>query len=122
MDLAAIAGEVFIDFPPNWAGRTMADAAFARAGLRRKVGLQVNDVHTQLELLGHDLGIAVVPEPIANKPQAADLHRVELDGHPMRWHVCAAIPPDGRPTPAARALLDQIPELANYEPASALSS
>jgi DNA-binding transcriptional LysR family regulator len=112
VDLAAIASEVFIDFPPNWAVRTMTDAAFARAGLRRKVGLQVNDVHTQLELLGHGLGIAVVPEPIAGKPQAASLARIALEGHPMRWHVCAAIPPDGRPTPAARALLDQIPQLS----------
>jgi DNA-binding transcriptional LysR family regulator len=112
VDLAAIAGEVFIDFPPNWAVRTMTDSAFARAGLRRKVSLQVNDVHTQLELLGHGLGIAVVPEPIAGKPQAASLQRIALEGHPMRWHVCAAIPPDGRPTPAARALLDQIPQLS----------
>jgi DNA-binding transcriptional LysR family regulator len=111
VDLASIADEVFIDFPANWAGRAMADAAFARAGLRRKVGLQVNDVHTQLELLGHGLGIAIVPEPIAGKPQASTLHRIALEGQPMRWHVCAAIPPDGRPTPAARALLDQIPEL-----------
>ncbi|MFJ2554772.1 MULTISPECIES: LysR family transcriptional regulator [unclassified Streptomyces] len=104
--------EVFVDFHADWGARGLTDRAFAAARTRRRVALEVNDVHSLIELVGHGLGIAVVPRPIARKEQAAGLSTVPLvgAGDGELWEVSAALPEPERTGPAARRLLAYLTE------------
>jgi DNA-binding transcriptional LysR family regulator len=99
-------GEQFVDFHHDWGARGLTDRAFAEAGTERQVSLEVGDVHTLIELVGHGLGIAVVPRPVSRKPQAAGLSAIPLAGAPQpAWEVCVAVPAADRVGPAAREVL-----------------
>ncbi|MEU6408185.1 LysR family transcriptional regulator [Microbispora sp. NPDC046933] len=108
---AELGGEHFIDFHPGWGARGLTDRAFAAAGAARQVSLEVNDVHTLIDLVGHGLGVAVVPEPIARKPQAAALAVVRLTGASPEpfWRLSVAAPPPDTTAPAALKLIDYLP-------------
>ncbi|MEU3186654.1 LysR family transcriptional regulator [Streptomyces sp. NPDC006923] len=108
---AELGGEVFVDFHQDWGARGLTDRAFEAARMERRVALEVNDVHSLIELVGHGLGIAVVPRPIARKKQAADLVTVPLAGaEDHLWEVSVALPEDQRTGPAARRLLSYLPD------------
>ena len=62
VSLADLQDETFIGFKPDWAARVLTTRAFAAADLPHRVELEVNDVHTMLDLIGQNLGIAIVPE------------------------------------------------------------
>ncbi|MFF8999936.1 LysR substrate-binding domain-containing protein [Streptomyces achromogenes] len=99
-----LTGEVFVDFHPDWGPRRTTDAAFAAAGVRRTVALEVNDVHSLLDLVDENLGIAVVPRHFRHK-------RPALTGLPLkgtggaRYETVALLPPERATSPAARALV-----------------
>ncbi|WP_445527669.1 LysR substrate-binding domain-containing protein [Streptomyces cyslabdanicus] len=97
-------GEVFVDFHPDWGPRRTTDAAFAAAGVRRTVALEVNDVHSLLDLVDENLGIAVVPRHFRHK-------RPSLTALPLKgatetaYETVALLPPEQATSPAARALI-----------------
>ncbi|WNM32288.1 LysR substrate-binding domain-containing protein [Streptomyces sp. Li-HN-5-11] len=96
-------GEVFVDFHPDWGPRRTTDAAFAAAGVRRTVALEVNDVHSLLDLVDENLGIAVVPRHFRHKRPS--LTALPLEGAAGAEYVSVALLPAERATgPAARAL------------------
>ncbi|MBC9727934.1 LysR family transcriptional regulator [Streptomyces sp. TRM68367] len=96
--------EVFVDFHPDWGPRRITDAAFAAAGVRRTVALEVNDVHTLLDLVDENLGIAVVPRHFRHK--RASLTALPLKGTDERaYKTVALLPPAQATSPAARALM-----------------
>ena len=103
--LEALDGAVLVGFQPGWGARVLADRAFAAAGLEHRVELEVNDVHTLLDLVGHNLGVAIVPRPVTAKKAAGRLHVTALRGELPEWRVAAAV--SQSPSPAARALLAQ---------------
>lgn len=111
--LAALEGFTFVGFQPDWGARVLADRAFAAAGLPHRVELEVNDVHTLLDLVGYNLGIAIVPAPIAAKKRHK-LHVAALRGDLPGWHVAAAA--SQNPSPAARALLAQLSHRHEVKP------
>ncbi|MCU1440752.1 MAG: LysR family transcriptional regulator [Rhodoglobus sp.] len=89
--LAQLESESFIDFNQSWAVRRLNDDVFEQHDVRRRVNFTVNDVHTLLDLVTRGLGMALVPRPISNKPQAAGLAKVELaDAGIPKWLVTAA--------------------------------
>ncbi|MFE9859584.1 LysR family transcriptional regulator [Streptomyces sp. NPDC005780] len=101
-----LAGEAFIDFHPDFGPRRAADEAFAAAGVRRTVALEVNDVHTLLELVREGLGIAVVPHHFSRKPEAACLMAVALDGTDQPFYESVVVLPAAQAlSPGARALM-----------------
>ncbi|MBM9508633.1 LysR family transcriptional regulator [Actinacidiphila acididurans] len=104
---ADLDGETFVDFHPDWGSRGLTDAAFAAAGTARQVAMEVNDVHSLIDMVGHALGIAVVPRPITLKDQAAPLSSVPLPAGPL-WQVSVAAPEPDRLAPAARELLSYL--------------
>ncbi|MFI2779688.1 LysR family transcriptional regulator [Streptomyces sp. ALB3] len=104
-------GESFIDFHPDWGPRRAADEAFAAAGVRRTVALEVNDVHSLLELVHEGLGIAVVPHHFSRKPEARALTTVELDGaHGPAYESVVVLPPPRAMSPGAKALMRLVRE------------
>ncbi|MFD4689939.1 LysR family transcriptional regulator [Streptomyces sp. NPDC058463] len=104
-------GESFIDFHPDWGPRRAADEAFAAAGVRRTVALEVNDVHSLLELVHEGLGIAVVPHHFSRKQEARGLVVVELDGaHRPVYESVVLLPPARAMSPGAKALMSLVRE------------
>ncbi|MER5718002.1 LysR substrate-binding domain-containing protein [Streptomyces sp. NPDC002132] len=101
---ADVAGEVFVDFHPDWGPRRATDAAFAAADVRRTVALEVNDVHSLLDLVDENLGIAVVPRHFRHKRTA--LTALPLKGaDEVVYETVALLPPPEATSPAARALM-----------------
>lgn len=108
-----VAAETFVGFRPDWAARALTDRAFAAAGLTHRVELEVNDVHSMLDLVEAGLGLAVVPEPIAAK-RPDRLVPVPLEGDVPPWEVAVAVP--ASPSPAAAVFLERLGPLR--EPAA----
>ncbi|MQY37608.1 HTH-type transcriptional regulator GltC [Streptomyces sp. RB17] len=99
-----LAGEVFVDFHPDWGPRRTTDAAFAAAGVRRMVALEVNDVHSLLDLVDENLGIAVVPRHFRHKRPSLTALPLKGTGE-SEYQTVALLPPDRATSPAARALV-----------------
>jgi DNA-binding transcriptional LysR family regulator len=103
--LARLAHEEYVDLHPGWGARDCADRAFTDFGITRRVALQVNDVYTLLDLVHRGMGVAVVPRPVLDKPQARGLRSTALPGG-TRWAVGLALPGGARPSTATRAFVD----------------
>lgn len=104
-------GEAFIDFHPDFGPRRAADEAFAAARVRRTVALEVNDVHSLLELVREGLGIAVVPHHFSRKPEARCLVAVPLDGADQPYYESVVVLPAAQAmSPGARALMALVRE------------
>ncbi|MET7283838.1 LysR family transcriptional regulator [Kribbella sp. NPDC005582] len=111
VSLDDLAGESFVDFDPTWGARTISDRAFASAGVAHPVTIEVNDVHTLLALVAHNLGVALVPERIAAK--RGDHCTVPLTpGSAADWQVSVAVPTGTAASLAADALLGMLPTTA----------
>ena len=101
--------EVFVDFHPDWGPRRVTDAAFAMLGIRRTVSLEVNDVHSLLDLVGEGLGIAVVPRHFELKrPSLVSLPLKDTDD--AVYETVALLPTPEATSPAARALMSLLDE------------
>ncbi|MFE3267932.1 LysR family transcriptional regulator [Streptomyces sp. NPDC059215] len=101
-----LGGEAFVDFHPDWGPRRITDAAFAAAGVRRTVTLEVSDVHSLLELVDEGLGIAVVPRHFGLKREAGGLTSLPLKGAgDAPYETVAMLPTPDATSPAARALM-----------------
>ncbi|MET9677654.1 LysR substrate-binding domain-containing protein [Streptomyces sp. NPDC006482] len=102
--LPDLAGEVFVDFHPGWGPRRATDASFAAAGVPRAVSLEVNDVHSLLDLVEENLGVAAVPRHFRHKRDS--LHAIPLtDTGEEVYETVALLPPPQATSPAARALM-----------------
>ncbi|GAB1331208.1 LysR family transcriptional regulator [Streptomyces sp. NPDC093260] len=100
-----VSGEVFVDFHPDWGPRRTTDAAFAAAGVRRTVALEVNDVHSLLDLVDENLGIAVVPRHFRHKRPSLTALPFEGVGE-TAYETVALLPAEQATSPAARALIE----------------
>ena len=56
-----------MDFPPGWGNRTVADRAFAAAGLDRQVPFEVADYASAAALVRYGLGVAFMPVSAARE-------------------------------------------------------
>ncbi|MFI6655058.1 LysR substrate-binding domain-containing protein [Streptomyces sp. NPDC050523] len=107
--------EVFVDFHPDWGPRRTTDAAFTAAGVRRTVALEVNDVHSLLDLVDENLGVAVVPRHFRHKREALTALPVKGTGETV-YETVALLPPEQATSPAARALMALLEQGTHEEP------
>lgn len=101
----------FVDFHKDWAIRGLNDAASASHRVKRRVRCSVNDVHTLLDLVHRGLGIAIVPQHVSAKSQAAGLTTRTMPADTPTWNVSAITSVSSNPS--SRQLL----ELARSEAA-----
>ena len=106
VDWAQLRDLDFIDFQESWAVRSLNDASCAAQGVGRRVRCTVNDVHTLLDLIHRGLGVALVPQHVAAKPQAAGLTALQLPPNTTPHWVVSAI--TGSPAAASAPLLLEI--------------
>lgn len=117
VDWSALADEIFVDFHPDWGARQVTDRAFGAAGLERHVAVEVNDVHSLLDFVAADLGVALVPRPIAYKKNKKVV-AVPLRATAPEWVVSVAVPSNGPANPATDALLAIAHESASADHAA----
>ncbi|WP_448003464.1 LysR family transcriptional regulator [Agromyces bauzanensis] len=106
VDWADLREQDFIDFEESWGMRSLNDAACAAHGVTRRVRCTVNDVHTLLDLVQRGLGVALVPQHVASKPQAAGLVAVPLPPTATPHWVVSTV--TGSPAAASAPLLLEI--------------
>ncbi|HEV2343498.1 MAG TPA: LysR family transcriptional regulator [Actinocrinis sp.] len=101
---ADLTDEQFVDFPADWGTRDLADRVLAAAGVERRVGLEVTDVHSLLDLVAFGLGVALVPRSFSVKTDRVRF--IDLDGDVPAWEtvVVTSDPPGA----AAAALLREV--------------
>lgn len=96
--------EQFVDFPPGWGTRDLADRVLAAAGVERHVSLEVTDVHSLLDLVACGLGVALVPSSFSVKTD--QVRFIGLDGEVPAWETVSVTADP--PSPAAAVLLGQV--------------
>jgi DNA-binding transcriptional LysR family regulator len=103
--LAQLAEEDFVDFPPGWGNRTVADRAFAAAGLDRRVPFEVTEFISAAGLVRNGLAIAFIPQSATD---LTGLTVIGLDGPVLTWRVSVATPTARRLSAAARAFVAEL--------------
>ncbi len=98
------AGTTFVGLEPGWGAEVLADRAF-RGRRPEAPSTSRSTTCTLLDLVGHNLGIAVVLRPIAANKNGK-LHVTALSGDLRRWRAAMAEPDS--PSLAGRALLTQL--------------
>lgn len=89
--LSAFRDEPFVDFEQAWGTRQLVDSGFRSAGVERRVAFEVNDLGTLIELVSRGLGVALVPEAIA-EAEAETLGIIRLADPQMCWELAVATP------------------------------
>jgi DNA-binding transcriptional LysR family regulator len=105
-----LADEQFVDFPPSWGTRDLADRVLTAAGVERRVSLEVTDVHSLLDIVAVGLGVALVPTSFRVKTD--QVRFIDLEGDVPDWETVSVTADP--PSPAAAALLRRVavPQLA----------
>jgi DNA-binding transcriptional LysR family regulator len=96
----------FIDSPVGYGNRSVADRAFAAAGVRRRVSIEITDIATATAYVRHGLGIALLPRfAIGADDEVIALPVVGAD---LDWPMSLATPKERTPSSATTALLELI--------------
>ncbi|MEV4811009.1 LysR family transcriptional regulator [Micromonospora avicenniae] len=103
VDIAELAGESFIEFPPGWGVRCAVDQAFASAGVYRTGTIQMNDMSTILDLVRLRLGVAFVPASVAERSD--DLCFLRVRRNPPTYQIAIAAAADRPLGPVAQQFL-----------------
>ncbi|MFI7341381.1 LysR family transcriptional regulator [Streptomyces sp. NPDC050085] len=111
VEIGELAGLRFIDCPPGYGNRAIADRAFAAAKVPRHVTIEITDIVTTADYVRAGLGIAFVPRFLVGT--AHGLAVLPVTGADLHWPLSLAAPTDRPPSAAARALTDL---LAEYVP------
>ncbi|AEW98221.1 LysR family transcriptional regulator [Streptantibioticus cattleyicolor] len=106
--LGELADEAFIDFPRGYGNRAVTDRAFATAGLRRNVAIEITAIGAGADFVRHGLGVALLPRGSAGPD--GNLVALPITGADLNWPISLATPGNRSASAAARAferLVDQ---------------
>lgn len=106
LQLADVAGEELISYPPEFGLRRLIDDAFHAAGVSPRTFYEVPAGFADIaDLVANGLGTTFMPESEARRFSA--LRSVTLSD-PVIWQVFLASPPAGQMTPASARLADTL--------------
>lgn len=112
--LTELRTQPFVDFEPDWGTRKLVDRGFMEAGIERRIAFEVNDLETLLELVRRGMGIALLPEVVAQSRRPA-VGIAELAEPEMCWELVVAYAAAGTASQAIDeapraflALLDEV--------------
>jgi len=89
IDLAAVAGEPFAEFPQGWGTRMSTDRAFAAAGVSRSIVYEVNDVASVLEFVSNGLAVALIAPSLV--VAGDDVALVPVRRHAPHFEISLAV-------------------------------
>ncbi len=101
--LDEVAAAPFIESPPGWGNRAVADRAFAARGLQRTVRFEVTDYQTMVAMVRGGLGVAFMPASSAR--QFTGVPALAVTGGDLTWKVSVAVAQGRRLSAAAQAQL-----------------
>ncbi|MFJ4651288.1 LysR family transcriptional regulator [Nocardia sp. NPDC088792] len=99
---ADFTGIRFIDFPPGWGIRTIADTHFRT----RRTVIEVADQIFALELAAKNFGAVLLPRSVAVR--SPDIVFAEHADRPVPWVLCIAHDAQRTPSNAARTVIDAL--------------
>lgn len=108
--LAELADEPFVETPADWGNRLATDAAFARAGLTRRIAYEIGDTAGFASLVEHGLGVAIGPMSYFNREDG--IRAVPLGSEGPCIALSLAVPAGHALSAPARALLQTARELS----------
>lgn len=94
------AEETFADFPPGWGPRMVVDQWFAAAGAQPRIGFEVNDIATMLQLVTHGLALGFMPVAIVG--HALGVRTLPCAGRSHSCRTRSPSPPPAGPAPRRR--------------------
>ena len=100
--VADLAEEDFVDFPPGFANRAVADQVFAAARIERRIAVEVGGVEQAADFVRHGVGIAIIPAFAVRGDGAVRMLKVKDQS--LEWSLHLATPRKRKPTAALRAL------------------
>ncbi len=103
----------FIETPTTWGNRLATDAAFARAGLTRKIAYEIGDAASLASLVKHGLGIAIGPMSFINPEDG--IRAVPLGSDAPSLALSLAVPAGHALSAPTKALLQTARELSGAE-------
>ncbi|GAB3395332.1 LysR family transcriptional regulator [Amycolatopsis echigonensis] len=106
LTLADLADEPFIDFPPGYGNRAVTDRAFAAAGVRRQLAIEITDLAAGTDFVRQRLGVALLPRAIL--PQDDDLAVLPIADADLDWPISLATPAGRTAGAAAKAFADLV--------------
>ncbi|MQY21787.1 LysR family transcriptional regulator [Nocardia macrotermitis] len=110
LDVAGLAEEELVGFPPEFGLRRLMDEAFHVAGARPQTRYEVPAGYAAIaELVANGLGTAFMP--LSEARRFPSLRPVELTDQ-ILWRVYLAAPPPDQMTPAATRLADTLLDAA----------
>ncbi|MFF1640801.1 LysR substrate-binding domain-containing protein [Streptomyces sp. NPDC058246] len=109
--LQQLAGERFVETHPEWAIRSLVDAAFHEAGLTRHIVCEVDEWTTVLGLVAEGVGVTFVSQPLnfALLPgNVASLRLIPLRGVRLERRIDLVLPKGHAASPAARRFVEYV--------------
>ncbi|AYF74235.1 LysR family transcriptional regulator [Nocardia yunnanensis] len=97
---ADLDGVRFIDYPPGWGIRSIAEDLFPG----RDPVIEVADQAFAVELAAKDFGVALIPRSVARLTPT--LPYSEFAPHPLPWKLCVGHAADRTPSNAARTVIE----------------
>ncbi|MDR3493950.1 MAG: LysR substrate-binding domain-containing protein [Ancalomicrobiaceae bacterium] len=79
----------FVDFDVRWGTRPLIDRAFSQAGVSRHSAFEVTDLETLVDLVARGLGIALLPEAIA-EARSPSVSSAQLGEPAICWELVVA--------------------------------
>jgi len=110
VELVELADQQFIETPTTWGSRLATDAAFARAGLTRKIAYEIGDAAGLASLVKHGLGVAIGPMSFINPED--EIRGVPLGPDAPSIALSLAVPAGHAVSAPAKALLQVARELS----------
>ncbi|MFZ1161411.1 LysR family transcriptional regulator [Mycobacterium sp.] len=105
VELADLAGQDFIQFPPGWGIRQRLDKGFAAAGVQPVSAYEVADYAITAELIRHRLATTILPASVAGR--FPDLNTIPLRPT-MTWTLSIASAVSQDANRAVSALVDTL--------------
>lgn len=104
VSLGELSDEPFVDGPPGWGIRIVADDAFAAAGIKRSLTFEVNDTQSILQFVAEGLAVALLPASIVQG--AAPVRLVRLEEPVPVFRTLLGVPSGRRLRASVRAFSD----------------
>ncbi len=109
--LATLSAHQFVEYRKDSALRAHIDDVCDAVGLQRTSSAEIDTVPGMLELVAHEVGIAVLPEHTLRLAPPGRVVAIQMDP-PITREIVLVAAADRPPSPAAAAMMEMVPSVA----------